>query len=193
MNTRNENVQMLVSRALVPRKVISEQKTSSAGFQHKTKKIREQDNFLNFQGSQICLGVAGPNTNGWMQNHTPKSIWPERRPTHQSPPVPRARNAETAPSNLTGVSLGSCHRVTRHFFLNGQQGCLTGPIYSLVKKSPRKSNQRICLCQVKDVSSSNRADFLTDRIPATAKTTNIKKPKDLVNIQKMFDNWVGGA
>ena len=34
----------------------------------------------------------------------------------------------------------------------------------------------------------HRANFLTDRIQGPAKTTNIKKPTDLVKIPKMLDN-----
>ena len=37
--------------------------------------------------------------------------------------------------------------------------------------------------------ASNRANFLTDRIEGSAKTINIKKPKDLVQIPKMLDNF----
>ena len=93
----------------------------------------------------------------------------------------------TAHSNLTRVSRSSCHRVTRHFFLTGQHGFLTRNISSPVKTPPGKSKQRICLCQVKEVFGSNRANFLTDRIQIPAKTTNIKKPTDLVKIPKMLD------
>ena len=53
---------------------------------------------------------------------------------------------------------------------------------------PGKSDQRIFLCQVREVFGSNRANFLTDRIQGPAKTTNIKKPTDLVKIPKMLDN-----
>ena len=41
---------------------------------------------------------------------------------------------------------------------------------------------------LREVFGSNRANFLTDRIQGPAKTTNIKKPTDLVKIPKMLDN-----
>ena len=92
-------------------------------------------------------------------------------------------------SNLTRVSLGSCHQVTELFFVTGQQGILTGQISSPMNTCPRKSNQKICFCHVQEVFGCNRANFLNDRSEGPAKTINIKTPETLVKLPKILTTF----
>ena len=89
---------------------------------------------------------------------------------------------------LTGVSPGSCHQVTRHFSLTGQQGFLAGQIPSPVKTTQGNLTIEFVFAKSRGMFGFHRANFLTDRIQGPAKTTSIKKPTDLVKILKMLDN-----
>ena len=57
-----------------------------------------------------------------------------------------------------------------------------------MKATPKEVSPDDLPSPLREVFGSNRANFLTDRIQGPAKTTNIKKPTDLVKIPKMLDN-----
>ena len=57
-----------------------------------------------------------------------------------------------------------------------------------MKTTPKEVSPDDLPSPLREVFGSNRANFLTDRIQGPAKTTNIKKPTDLVKIPKMLDN-----